>query len=198
MASLSRAFWIPAVAHSLVCEREIRVVDAILVEDFDQDYLVFERAAALAKAGVSPLVFVTAGTTADGKVSIVESGLVELMSRVALLENPAVIPIREVEPISLNAALQIRDVLVAKNIKSVLVVTPGFRSRRSSLVYQAVLGRAAITVICVPVFGTKTPETWASSWHGVQEVAEQFLKLQYYRFYVLPVSAWKQPRHPQG
>jgi hypothetical protein len=30
---------------------------------------------------------------------------------------------------------------------------------------------------------------WAQSWHGIQGVSEQFLKLQYYRFYVLPFVA---------
>ena len=28
--------------------------------------------------------------------------------------------------------------------------------------------------------------TWTESWHGIQEVVEQWLKLQYYRLYVLP------------
>ena len=65
------------------------------------------------------------------------------------------------------------------------MVTPGFRSQRSSLVYQAVLAPAGIAVYCVPVFGQKTPANWTETWHGIQEVAEQFLKLQYYRFYVL-------------
>ena len=42
---------------------------------------------------------------------------------------------------------------------------------------------------CAPVFGEMTADTWNRSWHGVQQVAEQFLKLQYYRFYVLPLKA---------
>jgi hypothetical protein len=38
----------------------------------------------------------------------------------------------------------------------------------------------------VPVFGTTTPENWTGTWHGIQDVALQFLKLSYYRMYVLP------------
>jgi hypothetical protein len=37
----------------------------------------------------------------------------------------------------------------------------------------------------VPVFGVNTPKNWTQTWHGIQGVTEQWLKLQYYRFYVL-------------
>ena len=70
----------------------------------------------------------------------------------------------------------------------VIVVTPAFRSRRSVLVYRTVLRPAGIEVHCVPVVGTYRPDNWTSSWHGIQDVTEQFIKLQYYRFYVLPLG----------
>ena len=87
------------------------------------------------------------------------------------------IPIRDIEPISLNVAYQIRDFLVTEHLKPVLVVTPGFRSQRSSLVYHAVLGPAGITMSCMPVFGEKTPKNWTQTWHDIQDVTEQWLKL---------------------
>jgi hypothetical protein len=67
----------------------------------------------------------------------------------------------------------------------VIVVTPMFRSMRSDLVYQAVLVPAGIRVYCVPAAGLETPKNWTKSWHDIQEVTEQFLKLLFYRFYVL-------------
>jgi hypothetical protein len=67
-----------------------------------------------------------------------------------------------------------------------LVVTLGFRSQRSSLVYHAVLGPAGITVSCVPLFGEKTPKNWTQTWHGIQDVTEQWLKLQHYCCLVKP------------
>jgi hypothetical protein len=94
-------------------------------------------------------------------------------------------PIRAIEPISLNAAYEIRDFLTKEHLRTVIVVTPGFRSKRSSLIYQAVLAPAGITVSCMPVFVGATLENWSQTWHGIQEVTEQFLKLQYYRFYIL-------------
>jgi hypothetical protein len=112
-----------------------------------------------------------------------------VMSNVARLDSPELVPVQEIEPISLNAAYQIRDFLVAQHVGSVAVITPGFRSQRSFLVYRRVFGDAGIATRCVPVFGPMTADTWTQSWHGIQQVAEQFLKLQFYRFYVMPFVA---------
>jgi hypothetical protein len=90
-----------------------------------------------------------------------------------------------VEPISLNAAFQIRQYLLRENVKSLIVVTGGFRSQRSLLIYRTILAGRGVQVRCDPVFGRVTPERWSDSWHGIQGVAEEFVKLQYYRFYVL-------------
>jgi hypothetical protein len=103
----------------------------------------------------------------------------------AHLRKPEIVRIRATEPISLNLAYELRALLKREYIKSVIVVTPGFRSRRSFLIYQGVLARSGIAVSCVPVFIGASPTSWLHSWHGIQEVAEQFLKLQFYRFYVL-------------
>jgi hypothetical protein len=111
-------------------------------------------------------------------------GIAELMARVAHVQAPEIMPIRASEPISLNAAYQISDFLTREHLRAVIVITPGFRSKRSSLIYQAVLARAGITVYCVPVFVGAALEDWTHSWHGMQEVGDQFLKLQFYRFYV--------------
>jgi len=42
---------------------------------------------------------------------------------------------------------------------------------------------------CEPAREGRDAHTWAQSWHGVEDVAEQWLKLQYYRLYVLPFKA---------
>jgi hypothetical protein len=176
-------FWAKKIGQSLVCKEQIDPSDALLLENFDINPLIFERAAALQRAGVASRAFVPTG--ADTDLNEVSRQFVEVLAHAARLEKFETIPIQQKEPISLNAAEQIRDFLNKEHIKSVAVVTPGFRSRRSEMVYKAVLEPAGIRVGCLAVFGTKTPLNWASSWHGVQEVVLQFLKLQYYRFHVL-------------
>jgi len=182
------------VGESLVCPAQTRRADAILIENFDPDYLLFERAQTLQHAGLAPRVFVPTHATPDGELSRVESGFNDVMVRIARLDPPEIIPVIAIEPISLNAAVQIRAVLTKQHVKSVMVLAPGFRSRRSFLVYRSILGPAGIDVSCVPVFGESTPQNWSGTWHGIQEVAEQFLKLQYYRLYALPLSAWRRTR----
>jgi uncharacterized SAM-binding protein YcdF (DUF218 family) len=190
MASVTRGVWILRIGQSLVCPEEIGQSDLILVENFDTDYLVFERAAELYKAGFASRVLIPTQVSAnpdkpDKRPDTVSRGITELMSRLARIEDPEIIPIRAIEPISLNAAYQIRDFLTKEHLRSVIVVTSGYRSKRSYLVYHAVLPPAGIKVYCTPVFGLNTPANWTKTWHDIQEVTEQFLKLQFYRIYVL-------------
>jgi len=45
--SVTREFWSKRIGQSLVCTEQLSQSDLILVENVDQDYLLFERAAAL-------------------------------------------------------------------------------------------------------------------------------------------------------
>jgi hypothetical protein len=186
MAWSTRACWSDAIADSLVCDATVAPSDAILVENFDPTYLTFETAARLRHAGVASRVLVPVAKSGDAGVSRVSQGVAELMADIAHLGSIEVVPIREVEPISLNAAADILQFMDRERIRSVVVVSPLFRSKRSALVYGATLGVAGITVLCEPSRGGQEMETWTDTWHGIQNVLEQFLKLHYYRLYVLP------------
>ena len=190
VVSLTRGVWIPGLGRSLVCNEQIAPVDAILVDNLDENYLLFERAAELRNAGFGRRVLVPVFASSDLRTpNMVSEGIARVMARVASLQEFEMIPIVEVEPITLNAAYQIRKYLAGQNVQSIGVVTAAFRSRRSLLVYESVLGQPNVAVSCVPVFGRKTSATWVDTWHGVVEVGEQLVKLQYYRFYVLPFVA---------
>jgi hypothetical protein len=183
----TRGFWIEGIGRSLVCDEHPGAGEAILVENFDVSFRVFERAAAFQRAGFNGRIFVPVQASSDPEMpNLVSEGILGVLTRVARLQHAEIIPIQITEPISLNAAFQIREFLMKENIRSVVVVTPGFRSRRSDLVYEAVLGESGIGVSCVPVFGEQDTRNWGKTWHGIQEVAAQFLKLLYYRLYVLP------------
>jgi hypothetical protein len=186
LVSVTRDLWSHWIGHSLVCQETIGHSDVILVENFTPNYLLFERAAALHTAGFAPRILVPTPAARDAiRPNAVSRGIVEVMARVAGMPEPEMLPVQITEPISLHAAYQIRDFLTTEHLRSVIVVTSGFRSQRASLIYQAVLAPAGIRVSCVPVLGQKTPANWTETWHGILEVTEQFLKLQYYRFYAL-------------
>jgi hypothetical protein len=187
LVSVTRGFWIPGIARSLVCNGQSGPAEAVLVDNFDVNYLLFERAAALQRGGLSARILVPTQATSDPEEpNLVSKDIVEVMTHVSRLQHAEIIPIQVIEPISLNAAYQLREFLTKHHIRSVAVVTPGFRSRRSALVYRAVFSQSGIMVSCIPVFGTRVPENWTWTWHGIQLVTEQFLKLVYYRVYVLP------------
>ena len=57
IVSLTRGFWTVKIAQTLVCKEQSPHSDALLLENFDPDYLVFERAAALQKAGIAARIF---------------------------------------------------------------------------------------------------------------------------------------------
>ena len=169
-----------------MCPERIGHSDALLLDNFDPDYLVFARSAALQKAGIADKLFVPIEVPNEPETPhSVSEGIAELMAREAHVLKIEPIPIQINEPVSLNAANQIRDFLISDHVKSVIVVSPGFRSRRYFLIYSAVFRPAGIQVGCAPVFGITTVHNWMKSWHGMQSVAEQFFKLQYYRSYVL-------------
>ena len=189
LAVLTHGIWVPAIGDSLACDETVGTVDAILIENFDRNYLLFERASRLHESGLGGRVLIPVQTSDDPVGTSVEEGIVEVMVRKSRLRDAEQVRVREVEPISLNAALDVRDFVMHRQIRSVIVVAPLFRSRRSALVYGATLGRAGISVRCEPVAENRSPESWTSTSHGVQNVLEQWLKLQYYRFYVLPFRA---------
>src|SRR5947209_11579268 len=110
VGALTRGFWAAEIGRSLVCAEELAPSDVILVENFDGRYLVFERAAALQKAGLAPRALVPVQASPEPEVpNPVSQGIAEVMARQARMGLWATIPIREREPISLNTASQIRD-----------------------------------------------------------------------------------------
>jgi hypothetical protein len=188
ITQVTSPIWTRAVAESLVCPAEdVAHVDAVLIDDLEAtNYLVFERARILREAGVTSRVLVPVDVTADGTRSTVEAAFVQTLARLSRVGDIETVPVAKAEPISLNVALDVRRFLTHNGIKSVAVVPQALRSERSMLIYRAVLEPAGVATYCQPAWGTRTPVNWIRTWHGVQDVALQFLKLQYYRFYVLP------------
>ena len=101
LVSVTRGFWTLRIGQSLVCTEEMSPSDIILVENFDPDYLLFERAAALLKMGFAARVLVPVPASRDpDRANLVYQGITELMARVARLQAPEILPIQIFEPIT--------------------------------------------------------------------------------------------------
>ena len=173
-------------ANSLVCWNPIKISDAVIIENFDPDYLLFEETAKLVRADQVGRVFVPVKfnrrRTAPDDFS---QGVVEVMCRISRIFEYEMIPTDGGEPIRFNTAIQIKNYLQNEEISSIIVVSSGFSSRRAFLVYQEVFSPIDVKVYCLPVFSVRNPSNWTESWHGIQEVFLEFGKLWYYRLWVL-------------
>ncbi|HPC02361.1 MAG TPA: hypothetical protein PKY58_01095 [Syntrophales bacterium] len=181
-----RAAWLPRLAELAIHQDALLPSDAIVIENYDPDYLSFETAADLLEKGFAPRVFVPATSYRDpSRPGSVSKGIVDVMCRLARIPAPEIIPVRHEEPITLGVAGQIAAVLEREGIRSVIVVAPKFRSRRTYLVYSAVLRDSGIRMKCFPARAARDTSDWWTTGHGIQEVTLELLKLGWYRFYVL-------------
>jgi hypothetical protein len=182
--ALTRGFWVPALGGSLVHKGSIEKSDAILIDNQDAQYLLFERTAELQKKGLAARVIIPVEAE-GGRPGLIPQGLAEVMSRVGRIRNPEYYSYEQLEPITYNLAAQLSNRLEQEGIRSLILVSVGFRSKRDFMIFDRVLSAKGIKVYCEPVFGRLTPENWIHSWHGVQEVILQLGKLQYYRVRLL-------------
>jgi hypothetical protein len=182
---LTRHLVLRSLAESLVCTPATGTADLIFLDLVEHNYLLFERARQLQRNGLASRVLVPVlSAEADGSPNAVSLGFIEVMASISRLEDWHVLLAPMTEPISLNLALATRDRLKTDRVRSVLLVTEGFRSRRAFEIYGQVLEPEGIAVYCQPVFGSRKPDTWQASWHGIQEIGLQFTKLWFYRLHV--------------
>ena len=161
--------------------------DAILVDNVEYNYLLFERAQELRARGLASTVLVPIlGADSDAEPTEVSLGFVDVMCRTARISNCITFNVPSVEPFSLNLARHTAQELQARGIRSVLLVTDGFRSRRDFDLYAAVLGPLKLPFTVSRSSGTALPLNWFESSHGIQEVGLQLMKLWYYRVIVMP------------
>src|SRR6266436_6229400 len=130
--TLTSGLWRSWIGRALVCDERLGPSDAILIENFDPEYLLFERAAAIVQAGLASRILVPGEASSEPDIpNPVSEGFVEVMARVAHLDHVTYIPVREEEPIAFGVAHQVRSFLAKNGIRSVILISPGFRSRRS-------------------------------------------------------------------
>lgn len=172
--------------ESLVHRGPVESCQAIVLEHYGSDYLVFEMARDLQRDGLAPRVIVPCQTFGGPtNLNAVSEGIIDVMTRVSRMRNPELVPLDAAEPYTLNTAQAMAEYMVEQGIQSVIVVSPLFRSRRSHLVYASVLEPLGIELFCVPSKSNDQPDDWWQSTHGIQDVGLEFGKLWYYRLFVL-------------
>lgn len=187
LGSATHSWWSPTVGWFLVSDSGMVNPDLILIDNLDTNYLLFEKARDLKLGGATALVLVpvVAGGNHPDEPNVVSQEITRVLLRLAQLESAEMIPITQEEPITLNTARQVGNYLLDTGVKKVLILTSGFKSKRIHLIFRKVLSEVGIETCCLPVWGTHRPENWTATWHGIQEVILQHVKLAYYRLWVL-------------
>jgi hypothetical protein len=171
---------------SLVHSGSLERSDLLLIENFNAEYILFERAERLRRAGMGQRIVVPVQRGRNSQEhELVPRRIAEVMCEVARIPEAELVPVSLEEPISIGVARQLAAKFQAEGVGSIIVITAGFRSRRTYRIYDSVMSPIGIRIHCSPVFGTVRSENWTDTWHGIQKVAEQFVKLQYYRLAVL-------------
>ena len=75
----------------------VSVSDTILLENFDPDYVQFERATHSGKAAWRPESLSPSVPDGDGQPNTVALGIARVMAQIAHLDDMQVVPIREIE-----------------------------------------------------------------------------------------------------
>lgn len=180
--------WIAA--QALVVHAEMARADALVILSGGSYYAERARqAAALYKQGRAPKVVLTQdggqgpwSVEKERNPTYTELTADELRRAGVPLENIEVLP-RQVSNTYDEALMVLHDYAQARGLRSVLVVTSAYHSRRALWVWRRVFRESGIAVGIDPAPAgeqSPSPATWWWYWNGWRSVAGEYPKLVYY------------------
>jgi len=82
--------------------------------------------------------------------------------------------------VTLTAARVALDTLSRENVKSAILLSPGFHTRRSFLAYQFAGTPLQIKIFPAACFTEYEPDQWWTGYLGIRDFGIEALKLAYY------------------
>jgi uncharacterized SAM-binding protein YcdF (DUF218 family) len=175
-------------ARALIVEVEASQPEAIVVLSGSSAYAERARAAAsLFAAGRAPKIILTNDGEQGGWSSAEQRN--PFFSELAATELArAGVPAEKIEFVAqvvsstYDEARAVRDYAAARNIRSLLVVTSAYHSRRAEWTWRLVFSGSGVElgITTAPVEGA-SPALWWLRAHGWRAVAAEYPKLIYYR-----------------
>jgi hypothetical protein len=83
-------------------------------------------------------------------------------------------------PITLTEARGVAETISKEDVKSAVLLSPGFHARRSYLVYQHACSPFQIKIFPSACFNSYPLDHWWSQEHGLRDFTTELLKLAYY------------------
>ena len=177
-------------AKALIVRSDLAHADAIVVLAGSATYL--ERtdwASRLYKEGVAPIVILTNDNVIGGW-SVSEQRNPMLVELAAEELRRKGVPAEKIDTIweavssTHEEALRLREYAINHNLRSILVVTSSYHSRRARWTLRRVFEGSGITIgLEAPGPGLQTPAPGTWWWHGSgwQMVPGEYVKIIYYR-----------------
>jgi uncharacterized SAM-binding protein YcdF (DUF218 family) len=177
-------------ARSLVVEADVAQPEAIVVLSGASDYVERARAAAgLFAAGRAPKIILTNDGEQGGWSSAEQRN--PLFSELAAAELArAGVPAERIEVVeqvvsnTYDEARAVRDYAAARNLRSLLVVTSAYHSRRAGWTWRRVFSGSGVDIgmTTAPLEGASpAPSLWWLRARGWRAVAGEYPKLIYYQ-----------------
>ncbi|MFZ5597639.1 MAG: YdcF family protein [Bacillota bacterium] len=171
--------WLTAMGKFLVIDEQPRKSDAIVIISGENVPRV-ARGAELYREGYGDTVILSGGGRPTSKLSDADLMLMEAMDRG--VPRDAVILEGESRSTYENAAC-VKRIIQERNIKSFILVTSSYHTRRAKYVFKRVFEDTGVNFITVaapdPVFD---PENWWKTHEGQQKVLTEYFSIIIYRF----------------
>jgi uncharacterized SAM-binding protein YcdF (DUF218 family) len=178
-------------ARSLIVRAELAHADALVVLSGSSEYVERTRwAAQLFREGRAPLVVLTDDNQRSGWSSeqqrnpyFVERAFEELRRADVPAEKIVVVPLPQPASSTYDESLTLRDYATARGLRSLLVVTSPYHSRRALWTLRRVFRGSDVAVGLDPVAAgqqSPAPVAWWLDRRGWQTVAAEYPKLIYY------------------
>jgi uncharacterized SAM-binding protein YcdF (DUF218 family) len=176
-------------AESLIVEKPVERADAILVLSGSSAYLErAQKAAEIFKTGIAPKIFLTDDGSQGGwdereqrNPFFAERARRELVKQGVPEDAIEILP--GVVEGTRDEAVLAQKTLRERNLKSILLVTSPYHTRRTLSTFETLLRSDAVEVgIVSPAPGMQSPPAnyWWLSPRGWQFVAAEYLKIAYY------------------
>ena len=174
-------------ARALVVDADLSSADAIVVLSGSSAYVErTHKAAELYREGRAPLVWLTDDHTRGGWSSalqrnpyFVERATDELIKSGVPAERIRIVP--GVASSTRDESLIVRDYASSQGVRSVLVVTSAYHSRRALRTLRQVFAGTGTTIGLQAVAATSNAWWWLQP-NGWRDVAGEYVKLIYYWF----------------
>jgi uncharacterized SAM-binding protein YcdF (DUF218 family) len=174
-------------ARALVVDADLSSADAIVVLSGSSAYVErTHKAAELYREGRAPLVWLTDDHTRGGWSSalqrnpyFVERATDELIKSGVPAERIRIVP--GVASSTRDESLIVRDYASSQGVRSVLVVTSAYHSRRALRTLRQVFAGTGTTIGVHTVAATSNAWWWLQP-NGWRDVAGEYVKLSYYWF----------------